>query len=388
MAHLHSTITSMAFALAVLLLGTQTTLAAERNLNLELDQEALKLAWTFDTGKAFNIVPTVGNGKVYAIAVGGVLNAFNPKTGHVDWTYDPKEGLWDRSLTVDGDQLFVCYKGGKFAALNASDGAVQWETDIGINCQRPHHVDGDTVYVSTTFVGPGLPGDPLTGAKLFAINRHNGHIKWELKTEEYLLQTATSRDGTIFLAGNYIDTSHEDTEGGPAHYYAVDQETGKIKWTYKSEDGTPKLLIATEQNLLFSAYNDFIQALDKNTGELLWKRDSNNWLPGFSVDDKNIYLSSATTIVHSWPINGEGENWRFNIPGKKFDYLLTKPTLVNERIYFMSQRGYVYALNKATGKQIFRYESGMNSRVGLTYSDGYVYMNDSKGRVYGYKIMK
>jgi len=388
MAYLRPLFSSVFFAFTVLLFGTQATLAADPNTKLKLDQDALKLAWTFDTGKPFNIIPTVGSGKVFANAIDGVLNAFDPKTGHVDWTYDPKEGLWDRARTVDGDQVFVCSKGGKFAALNVSDGAVQWKANLGINCHRPPYVDGDMVYVSTTFVGRGLPGDPLTGAKLFAVNRHNGHVKWDLKTEDYLLQTATSRDGTVYLAGNYMNPDQEGTEAGAAHYYAIDQETGTIKWTYASEDGTPKLLVATEQNLLFSAYNDFIQALDKNTGELLWKRDSNNWLPGFSVDEKDIYLSSATTIVHSWPIHGKGENWRFNIPGKKFDYLLTRPMLDGERMYFITQRGYVYALNKNTGKQYFRYSTDMNSRVGLSFADGYLYMNDSKGRVYGYQIMK
>lgn len=389
MTHFRTALFSITVALASLFLSSQATYAEEPNTNFDLDQSALKLAWTFETGKPFNIAPTAGGGMVFAIPVNGPLTAFDAKTGHVNWTYAPKEGLWDRGLSVDGEQLFVCYKGGKFAAMDIRTGTVQWKTDIGIDCQRPHHISGDTVYVSTTLVGQGLQNDgPYTGATLFAIDRNSGHIKWELKTVDFLLQTTTSRDGTLFLAGNYINKSYTDTEGGPAHYYGIDQYTGDVKWTYANFDGTPKVVVATEKNLLFVAYQDFVQALDKETGKLLWRRDSDNWTPGIVADDKDLFFGSATTIVHSWDIVTGKKNWKFNIPGKRFDYLLIKPQLVDDRLYFMSQRGFVYALDKSTGKQLFRYSTGMNARVGITYKDGFLYMNDSKGRVYGFKIIK
>ncbi|MBL4691963.1 MAG: PQQ-binding-like beta-propeller repeat protein [Magnetovibrio sp.] len=390
MSRLSHTFSTLMFALMVLMLGPNAQAALNKSDNPgDSDNDSLKLAWTFDTGKPFNIVPTLGSGKIFVTPVHGPLYALNAKTGHLDWTYDPKEGLWDRGLTADGDQIFVCYKGGKFAALNVSDGAVQWKADLGIDCLRPHYVSGDTVYVSTTFVGPGLKGDPLTGAKLFAIDRNNGHVKWDFKTKNFLLQTANSRDGVIYLGGNYFDPDFAEEDGGPARYYALDQATGKMKWVHENIDGTPKVLVPTENLLLFSAYQDFIQALDVHTGKRVWKRDTNNWIPGFVSDGKDLYFGSATTIVHSWPIDDPNkENWRFNIPGRKFDYLLIRPVIEGDRLYFMSQRGFVYALDRKTGKRIFRYGTGMNARVGISFADGYIYMNDSKGRVYGYKVLK
>lgn len=382
-----TTIATLAYTVALLLggLGAQ---AAELEADVPVDQDALELVWTFDTGKPFNIAPTLGSGKTFVIPVDDHLRAFDAKTGHLEWSYAPKEGLWDRGLSTHGDQIIVCYKDGAVGALNISDGAEQWKTNLGINCQRPHHVDGDTLFVSTTYVGPDLPADPLTGATLFALDRHTGKVKWKLKTDDFLLQTANSRDGVVYLAGSFLDPEFKKDDGGPAHYYAIDQATGKVKWTYANEDGTPKAVIPTEKYLLFTAYEDFVQALNKDTGELVWKRDSENWTPGISIDDKNVYFGSATTYVYSWAIENGKENWRFNIPGRKFDYLLIRPMVTDDRLYFMSQRGFVYALDKATGKQIFRYATGMKARVGVNMADGYLYMNDSKGKVYGYKILK
>ncbi|PHS78183.1 MAG: hypothetical protein COB59_08435 [Rhodospirillaceae bacterium] len=389
MTRLTKLLTSGLFALSLLVLNIPAEAASRNSDNAgDVEKDSLKLAWTYETGKPFNISPTVGSGKTFVIPVGGPLYAFNAKTGHLDWSYDPKEGLWDRGLTVDGEQIFVCYKGGKFGALNVADGAVQWIADIKINCQRPHHINGDTIYVSTTFVGPGLKADPLTGATLFAIDRLSGHIKWEVKTEDYLLQTANSQDGVVYLAGSYFDPGFTDDDGGPARYYAIDAATGEIKWTHESLDGTPKVVVPTGDYLLYSAYQDYIHALDKKTGEVIWRRDTNNWIPGFVIDDKDLYFGSATTIVHSWSIKDSSDNWEYNIPGRKFDYLLVRPVVVKDRLYFMSQRGFVYGLNKTTGKRIFRYGTSMNARVGLNYADGFLYMNDSKGRVYAYEIMK
>lgn len=91
MARLLNTLSASIMALAALALGAHTAQAAEPNTNLELDQSALELAWTYETGKPFNIAPTVGAGKTFVIPVDGFLHAFNAKTGHLDWTYNPPE---------------------------------------------------------------------------------------------------------------------------------------------------------------------------------------------------------------------------------------------------------------------------------------------------------
>lgn len=350
--------------------------------------DALKLAWTYETGKPVNIAPLVAGDRVLTVATDGPLIAFDAATGEVKWKYAPKEGVWDRGFSAYGEQIFVCIGDGKLVALNRADGAQQWTADLGINCQRPAHFDDDAIFVSTTFVGPGLPADPLTGAKLFSINRADGKINWSYTTGDYLLQTATSYGDTVYVAGNYIDPNFTADDGGPARYYALDKATGQHKWTHVSVEGTPKALYATKDILTFVAYQDFVYGLDTATGEVVWKRDSENWTPSLTGYGDMVYFGSATTYVHAWSTKDGSELWRYNIPGRPFDYLLIKPIVDGDKLYFMSQRGFVYAVDRHKGEQIWSYPTGMNSRVGISFGEGHLYMGDKNGRIYGFKIMK
>lgn len=352
------------------------------------ESEALKLAWSHDTGKAINIAPLVAGDLVLTVPTDGPLMAFDALTGQVKWTYAPQEGVWNRGFSAYGEQVFVCIEGGKMVALNRADGKHQWTADLGINCQRRAHFADDAIFVSTTFVGPGLPADPLTGAKLFSINRADGKINWSYTTEEYLLQTATSYGDTVYVAGSYSDPSYTAEEGGPARYHALDKATGQHKWTHVSIEGTPKALYATKDILNFVAYQDFIYGLDTATGDVVWKRDSENWVPSITGYGDMIYFGSATTYVHAWSIHDGKELWRYNIPGRPFDYLLIKPIVDGDKLLFMSQRGFVYAVDRLKGEQLWTYPTGMNSRVGISHGNGHLYMGDKDGRIYAYKIMR
>lgn len=390
MARLLTSLKSAFFACALTALSLNAASAAKNDEDprRKEDPKALELAWTVETGSPINIAPLPAGDLVLTVPQGGPLLALDALTGKQKWTFAPKEGVWDRGFSVRGEQVFVCTEGGKMTALNRADGTHQWTTELGINCQRPSHFSGDTVYVSTTFVGPGLRPDILTGAKLFSINMADGSINWSFTSSEFLLQTATSLGDTVYVAGNYIDKNFTDDDGGPARYYALDKKTGTVKWIHVSIEGTPKALYATKDLLIFVAYQDFLYGLDTATGDVIWKRDSENWVPSLTGDGDRVFFGSATTYVYSWSIADGKEHWRYNIPGRKFDYLLIKPIVDGERLYFMSQRGYVYALDKNKGEEIWSYSTKMNSRVGISHSKGHFYMGDKDGRVYGYKILK
>ena len=390
MARLLNVLKLTVFALALTALSPNTASAAKSDDDprRKLDPNSLELAWTVETGTPINIAPLPAGDLVLTVPENGPLMALNALTGKKKWTFAPKVGVWERGFSVRGEQVFVCLRNGSITALNRADGARQWTTELGINCQRPTHFSGDTAYVSTTFVGPGLPSDPLTGAKLYSINMADGKINWSFTSTEFLLQTATSLGDTVYVAGNYIDKAFTDDDGGPAHYYALDKKTGAVKWMHTSVEGTPKALYATKDLLIFVAYQDFLYGLDTATGDVVWKRDSENWVPSLTGHDGQVYFGSATTYVYSWSVKDATEAWRYNIPGRKFDYLLIRPVVDGDRLYFMSQRGYVYALDRLKGEELWSYATGMDARVGLSMSNGHFYMGDKDGRVYGYKILK
>lgn len=354
------------------------------------DDEYFTHAWTVNIGKKIHIAPLITPDKVVSAAEDGPLHAMDPNTGKTLWTYSPPEGVWERGYNYNDGRIIVCVKGGKLAALDNADGKELWKIDLGINCQRPQHFDGNTVYVPTTYVGPGLSADPLTGAKLFAIEAATGKVMWVHEGKEFLYQTPTSNSDTLFLAGTYKDYSFDTDEGGPAGFYALDKNTGAVKWAFDNHDGTPKALYATEDRLAVIAYQDFIQGYDTKTGELLYRRDTGNWVPSLVGRNNTVYFGSANTFVHAWAVEDAKTKWMYSIPGAAFDYLLIKPYFEGDRLYFLSQRGYLYALNADTGELIARElsEKNLKSYAGMSLGHGHIYIGGLYGDVHAYKILK
>jgi len=368
------------FAVAAVWLGASTLSTA--------GSDAIKLAWRVDTGMPINLPPTVIGNHVLVIPNERPLMAFDKADGALKWTFEPAEGIWSRGLATDGKHAFVCLKGGGLAALDAADGALLWKIELGIDCQRPPLLAGGSLYVSTTFVGQGLPGDTLSGAKLFSIDPADGKINWDFTSENYLLQTASKNSGTVYIGGSYIDPKIKVDEGGPVRFYALDSLTGKQKWTYQSEDGVPKALYATADRVVFVGYQDFLNGLDAVSGKLLWRRDTGNWVPSLIGQGNVVYYGSANTKVHAWDTRSGESIWEFNIPGGSFNYLLIKPVIAEGKMLFMSQKGTVFALDLASGKQLWSQTTGMNARVGPTVSGDTLLMGDSKGVVYAYTMLK
>ncbi len=350
-------------------------------------EDALKLAWTAETGGSINLAPVVAGGRVLVIPKGGPLVALDKASGKVQWKYAPREGLWHRSLGSDGQRVYACLEGGELAALNITDGKLLWKIDLGIDCQRQPRVVGKTLLVATTFVGSGLPSNIFTGAKLYSINAADGRVNWSFTSDNYLLQTPFQKGNTIYLGGNFRDEFRID-EGGHNRIYALDSKTGQPKWQYESQLGIPKALYATKDRLAYVGYQDYLVGIDTATGKQVWKRDTGNWVPSLSGKGNVVYYGSANTMVYAWNMTDGKTVWNFNIPGKSFNYLMGTPVFEGERLYFLSQRGAVYALNREDGKEIFSQQTEVSSRTGLSVSDRMVYMGDMKGRVYAYRVLK
>ena len=348
----------------------------------------LRLAWSVDAGGSINLAPLVVGNKVIVIPKGGPLMALDASSGKEKWRYAPPEGVWDRSFGSDGERVFVCLRGGELAALESTDGALLWKIDLGIDCQRSPHVSEGILYVSTTFVGQGLPGNTLSGAKLYSITPADGKINWAFRSDNYILQTAHQNAGTVYVGGSYIDPAIQVDEGGPARFYALDSQTGKQKWVYESEDGFPKALYATEDRMVFIGYQDFLSALDTKDGKLSWKKDTGNWVPSLAGLGDVVYYGSANTKVHAWDMLDGKARWEFNIPGGSFNYLLIKPVFAEDRFYFMSQRGTVFALNLESGEELWSHPTEMDARAGLSVGERAVYMGDSAGTVYAYTVLR
>lgn len=347
--------------------------------------ETLSLAWTAQTDGAINQTPLIVRGLVIVCPSSSPLLALDLETGAAQWNFAPPEGVWERAYASDGERIFVGLKNKTIAALDVSSGEVTWQKDLGINMPVPPLVSDGVVYVPTAFVGPELKPDVHGRAKLFALDAKTGDELWVFESDNYILQTPAIHADMLYLGGNFYDPTPID-EGGHTRIYALSLPDASLQWKYESEDGFPKRLYATQNTVIFVAYQDFMNGVDASTGELRWRFDTGNWTPSFLGDGNAVYFSSANTQVFAVDADTGETLWTFNIPEGTFNYLLDAPVLLNGKLYFLTQQGDFFALDAASGEALWQSPTDVSTaRMGPAIGKGWVVIGDIDGKVYGYK---
>ncbi len=352
------------------------------------DSDGAKLVWSAQTSAPINLPPVVAANLVMVVPKDGPLIAFDARSGKEKWQYAPPEGIWSRGYGSDGKKIYVCHKGGALAALNVTDGTELWKINLGINCQRPPLISGKTIFMSTAHVGTGLPSNIFTGAKLFSINSADGRINWEFTSDNYLLQVPYRYGKTIYVGGNYRDLDIELDEAGTIRIYALDVATGQPKWEHLSLMGLPKALYATKDRLVYVGYQDFLVGVDTTNGKKVWKRDTGNWVPSMAGIGNVVYYGAANTKVHAWDVMTGKTKWKYNIPNGSFNYLMGKPVFIGDTMYFKTQKGGLYALDRNDGDVLWSQQTDIETRTGISVSGKSIYIGGTNGKVYAYDILK
>jgi outer membrane protein assembly factor BamB len=142
-------------------------------------------------------LPAVGDGRVYAISMGGLMVAVDLPTGRRLWE---REVAGEDSPWAAGSWLFVVSLDQRIAAVNRDDGHVAWVTDL------PRWQNPEKEKDSITWFGPLLVGDRLvvagTNREALAVSPYTGEIlgRQELSGAASLAPIVV--DGTVFVVSD------------------------------------------------------------------------------------------------------------------------------------------------------------------------------------------
>jgi len=144
----------------------------------------LELAWEIDFGAQVTATPTYAHGTLFVASWDGVLYALNPKNGKVKWTYDTESlfaGIHSSpAVTADG-RVIIGDEFVSVVALDAKTGKVLWSNDLG---GFPDHIwasvqlSHDTAYIGVS----AFTDDPAAPGRLYALDLDTGGIRWSFKT--------------------------------------------------------------------------------------------------------------------------------------------------------------------------------------------------------------
>ena len=325
-------------------------------ITIKLLNSRPSILWEYPVGNTVMAAPTIAEGLIYF----GSLNDFNPS---VFYAFDARTGKekWQKSLkgsvttspVISNEMLYFCTDDGFCYGVDKNTGNEHWVMSPEERNLNTSNCDKCALRFSQPIVENAVLYVGSLDHNLYALDAQTGIMKWSFNTGNSILNAPTISNGRIYLGSNdgkiYVidaQTGIEllsfsipaslDKNSEPGIYatplidsttiYAVhgslvalDIQSGNINWQFSSQSpleqiiGNPLLF----ENSIITPTMDAIYAIDKATGEPIWK---------FSDIKGGVFFS---------------------------------PILEDGSIYFGDSDGYLYIINAKTGHQIRKYNMNL-----------------------------
>ena len=389
-----------------------------------------KLSWRFPVGLAWYSRPAVENGRVYVVSPGmrTILYCLDVKTGKLIWKTRRApiklgDGVFSRLYATHSAasspvvlrnvivlneigaqhreqavrQLLYIDKGNgelvKTVQAGNLDYRVGYSVVVGnedylifpngaqrieevppqISCQNrivcKETSSGETLfdfYIGPIFCEPLLDEDRVYVGTLdgvvFCLNLTNikrvklAHRKmapremvaWQFKAGEAVNSSPTVWEGNLYFGAN---------DGA---IYCLDKETGELKWKREVEPKEPCAFkffsspMVVEGKLCIGAANKQFYCLDAKTGKILWQYAVNDWIRSRPVPQGDkVYVAAMDGTIHCVS-QREGKvqlEWKTKIGTHQ---IFSDLVLADGKVFVNSSDLYLWCLNAEDGKLLWR----------------------------------
>jgi outer membrane protein assembly factor BamB len=327
--------------------------------NAVLEGPRLHARWVVQLGGKINGGLALSGGTIYAVSFDQKLYAIDARTGAVRWTAQANNILMSTPVIENGA---VVVGSGKDGFLKPNDYLDQkWGRPEGDDVYAFSTSDGHLLWKLHT-VGQDMPSAAITnGTAIFAngdlhayaVDMQNGSVRWSVvlpgvatmasanvsngvafiescHNAPYTCETRAIdvRDGRTVWTNRYggsdcsptvdngmvfVNASDDrDTRfhtGGRITVAAIDERTGKARWTYTSPPGPYTYIASQERQIAGVSYRGVLYqpignanrvvALDERTGKRLWFfQTAGNVKMSPVVKDDTVYFGDTAGIFY------------------------------------------------------------------------------------------
>lgn len=279
-----------------------------------------RVKWKFPTGDRLVSSPVLQEGQLYFGGDDGNIYAVEAETGRQTWKR-PTGGPVPSTPAVANGMVYAASYDGKFYALNAQTGAVKWKFTTGgerrfqakgIHGLEPKNqtiADQFDVFLSSPVIAQGAVSFGSGDGHLYALDANSGELKWKFKTGDVIHASPAYADGVLYV-GSW-----------DSNFYAVDAATGKEKWRFH---GGEDPLIHNQVGFQSSA----------------------------AVADGVVYVGCRDSNLYALEAATGKEKWRFN---NEMSWVISSPAVAEGKVFFATSDSSLYHVAEAaTGKSLLK----------------------------------
>ncbi len=204
-----------------------------------------------------------------------------------------------------------------------------WTYDAGDIIESSAAVAAGVVYVGTG------------KSALIAVDLQSGKLKWSYKTPEAIGESSPAVGGGMVFVGDLSGVFH-----------AVDAATGKGVWSYKTDGEIKSSPVIVGDRVLIGSYDGALYCFNARDGKTMWKFKTENYVHCTpSVADGIAYIAGCDEVFHGIRISDGREVLR--MPG--IGNTASSPALVGNLAYFGNFSNEVLSLDLRTRRRAWVY---------------------------------
>ncbi|NLS78803.1 MAG: PQQ-binding-like beta-propeller repeat protein [Chloroflexi bacterium] len=270
------------------------------------------------------------------------------------------------------DVVYYASSAGKVYSLDALSGAQRWvypveeKENLGALFARPI-VAGELLLVGS--------GDK----NLYALNVSDGQLRWRFLTGGSIYGAAAAQDQMVYVASS------------DRQVYALEASTGAKKWSFETGNWVWSAPLVAEGRVYVSSMDHKVYCLDASTGQKIWEYSVGAAMAGTpSYAEGMILVGALDSKVHALDAQTGAPKWSFETARKPFlnwklpagRWFWGQPLVVDQVVFAGSLNGKVYALELATGQELWQADLEGPVLAGFAHNGEYLYAVTEKGDLY------
>lgn len=285
--------------------------------------------------------PVVVDGTLYAASHDGEVIALAADTGRRQWAVKTKLAL-SAGPEVAGGLVVLGSSDGDVVALDASNGSERWRKSIGSEVLARPLIAKDVVVIRTV------------DGHVEGLSTVDGAPRWAV--DEQVPRLTLRGTAPPILAGDRIICGFDSGK-----VLAIDPRNGDVLWDaiVNAPHGRTELerladidspVRVAGDDIFVVGFQGRVAMLALDSGQIWWARDASSYR-GFTMDDENLYLTNADSVVVAMKRSDGSVLWEQDAMKRRS---LTAAALDGDSLVVGDFEGFVHWLDKATGEIVAR----------------------------------
>jgi len=378
-----STFHSVKHAIALLCFATFASACAGHNIHPELkeDPKVLTRKWTLPThgpfeagdhGTEYSNPIIAENSLVFGNRSVGLVSLY-PGINQQRWVLPLKGGVISE-LGIDKTSVYFGAADGFLYSVNLENGRVNWRYEIRNPIVSRPTVSGGRVFITTS------------DDTVYAFDAGTGKWLWHYRRRSAGAATILGASAPL-VDGNEVLAGLSD-----GFLVSLSLPDGQLKWERKLHQGTKFTDVdahpVLDNGVLYvPSYDGALYALKRAGGDTIWRFDAGG-SKDVVVENDRVYLPSSDGTIYCLQKSNAKILWKFEM-----DHGTPSKLVITDRYVIVgSSFQYLYAIDKESGKGVYRYNVGFNS--GFTGSPAYdaqaarIYFLSGSGNLYAFGLTK